>query len=87
MLLKRSNVQKRLTENEEATRTLEEKVAHLEKWKHDHEVRVEARTQFVDRKFENVNDKIEAFRGETSIKFQSIEMQRIQNDNRFSEIK
>lgn len=87
VLLKRSNVQRRLTENEEATRVLEEKVAHLEQWRHDHEVRVEGRTAFVDRKFENFNDQLEAFRGQVSVKFQNCEMNHVQGDNRYNEIK
>ena len=59
MLLRRSEVNARLTREEKAIRTLESKVAALEAWRPDLEKRIEDRTNEVNQKFDDTHAKID----------------------------
>ena len=58
-----------MTENERATRVLEQKVAELEKWRPQLEDRIKKRSEAVDKKFEHSHDLLEAHKGNVKDQF------------------
>lgn len=87
VMLRRSNVRKRLGTEEGKTRLLEQKVEALEQWRQDIEERIAVKNEQIDQRFlknEELHSNLEAY---TKFSFSGCEKQKEINDGRNKEMR
>ena len=84
--LRRSEVQARLTREEEKVKVLEAKVAELEKWRPDIEERIAARWKFSDKKRQELWKQIDENRLYSEENFERVDKDQESNLKRFEQI-
>ena len=87
VLLRRSNLVLRVGAEEQATKTLQQKVTDLEQWREQLEDRLKTRNTEVDAKFLLHENRHNQLQHSTEYKFEEIDMFKKLTNDRYSEVK
>ena len=85
VLLRRSDVQTRLTTSEKHGSNLEERIVELENWRNDLEERIKTRSEAVDKRFEIGDAMLRVFQTKVSDQFGVCRHEHTKNDERYDE--
>lgn len=87
LLIKKSNVKKRLDRNDNDTRTLQQQVAELQAWRSAHETKVAERTTHVDEYLEKLRKNAAEFQEAQRCKWAETDIMISRHSSRLDDIK